>query len=180
MLDGSSRGGREVGRTIVMVVLRRGWGVKQIAYTGCVWYVVVVTTTTCRQLGNDTTYNTEKKPDITWCRRHVGGVGRTLREDTKTCHQNQLRTTSKNFQLSGGNDIINGEATGDEFGISVPQSDDGRDLMDGVWLNDIIIVLQSNDGHRTLAGRGRLIDDDGQDTNTRNVLVFEFEFTCSG
>ena len=42
-------------------VLRRGWGVKQIAYTGCVWYVVVVTTTTCRQLGNDTTYDTEKK-----------------------------------------------------------------------------------------------------------------------
>jgi len=27
-----------------------------------VWYVVVVvTTTTCRQLGNDTTYDTEKK-----------------------------------------------------------------------------------------------------------------------
>ena len=30
-------------------------------YTGCVWYVVVVTTTTCRQLGNGTTYDTEKK-----------------------------------------------------------------------------------------------------------------------
>jgi hypothetical protein len=42
-------------------VLRQGWGVKQIAYTGCVWYVVVVTTTTCWQLGNDTTYDTEKK-----------------------------------------------------------------------------------------------------------------------
>ncbi len=26
-----------------------------------VWYVVVVTTTTCQQLGNDTTYDTEKK-----------------------------------------------------------------------------------------------------------------------
>ncbi len=77
---------------------------------------------------------------------------------------------ASSWSQGGGNDIINGEATGDEFGISVPQSDDGRDLTDGVWLNDIIIVLQSNDGHRTLADRGRLIDDDGQDT--RNVLVW--------
>jgi hypothetical protein len=33
-----------------------------------------------------------------------------------------------------GNDV-NGEATADEFGMSVPQSDDGRVLADGVWLN---------------------------------------------
>ena len=37
----------------------------------------------------------KKEPDITWCRRHVGRVGPTCREDTTTCRQNQLRTTSK-------------------------------------------------------------------------------------
>jgi hypothetical protein len=37
----------------------------------------------------------KKEPEITWCRRHVGRVGPTCREDTKTCRQNQLRTTSK-------------------------------------------------------------------------------------
>ena len=52
------------------------------------------TTTTCRQLGNDTTYDTEKK-DPTSHGQHVGHVGPTCREDTTPCRQNQLRTTSK-------------------------------------------------------------------------------------
>ena len=30
---------------------------------------------------------------------------------------------------------VNGEATGEEFGMSAPQSDDGRVLADRVWLN---------------------------------------------
>jgi len=41
----------------------------------------------------------KKEPDITWCRRHVGRVGPTWREDTKTCRQNQLQTTSKTATL---------------------------------------------------------------------------------
>ncbi len=47
-----------------------------------------VTTTTCRQVGNDTTYDTEKKNPT--CR-----VGPSFREDTKTCRLNQLLTTSE-------------------------------------------------------------------------------------
>jgi len=60
-----------------------------------VWYVVVVPTTTCWQLGNDTTYDTEKRtrhhmmsPTHRPCRAVVSG----RHEDM---FQNQLRTTSE-------------------------------------------------------------------------------------
>ncbi len=54
-------------------------------------------TTTCLQLGNDTTYDTEKKNPTSHdvADTLAVRVGRTCREDTNTCHQNQLRTTSK-------------------------------------------------------------------------------------
>jgi len=37
----------------------------------------------------------KKEPDSTWCCRHVGCVGPSCQQDTKTCLQNQLWTTSE-------------------------------------------------------------------------------------
>ncbi len=46
-----------------------------------------------------------------------------------------LTSTLVNISLAAIGNDVNGEATADEFGMSVPQSDDGRVLADGVWLN---------------------------------------------
>jgi hypothetical protein len=69
---------------------------------GCVWYVVVVTTTTCRQLGNDTTYDTEKKPtshDVADTSAVSGRHdGKTQRHVVKTNCGRHLKW--RHFQLS--------------------------------------------------------------------------------
>ena len=67
-----------------------------------VWYVVVVTTTTCRKLGNDTTYDTEKKNptshDVADTSAVSGRrVGKTLRHVFKTNCGRHLK--KRHFQL---------------------------------------------------------------------------------
>ncbi len=68
-----------------------------------VWYVVVVTTTTCRQLGNDITYDTEKKNptshDVADTSAVSGRrVGKTQRHVVKTNRGRHLKR--RLFQLS--------------------------------------------------------------------------------
>jgi hypothetical protein len=66
-------------------------------------YVVVVTTTTCRQLGNDTTYNTEKKNPTSHDVANTSAVwgrhdGKTRRHVVKTNCGRHLKR--RHFQLS--------------------------------------------------------------------------------
>ena len=68
------------------------------------WYVLVVTTKTCRQLGNDTTYDTEKKNPTSHDVANTSALsgrhdGKTRRNVVKTncgrhlkCRHFQLRT----------------------------------------------------------------------------------------
>ncbi len=66
------------------------------------WYVVVVTTTTCRQLGNDTTYDTEKKNPTSHNVADMSAVsgqhdGKTRRHVVKTNCGRHLKR--RHFQL---------------------------------------------------------------------------------
>jgi hypothetical protein len=66
------------------------------------WYVVVVTTTTCRQLGNDTTYDTEKKNPASHDVADMLAVsgrhdGKTRRHVVKTNCRRHLKR--RHFQL---------------------------------------------------------------------------------
>ncbi len=67
------------------------------------WYVVVVTTTTCWQLGNDTTYDTEKKNPTSHDVADMSAVsgqhdGKTQRHVVKTNCGRHLKC--QHFQLS--------------------------------------------------------------------------------
>ena len=46
-----------------------------------------------------------------------------------------LTSTQVDIWLAAIDNDVNGEATADEFGMSVPQSDDDSVLADRVWLN---------------------------------------------
>jgi hypothetical protein len=75
----------------------------KVKNTRCVWYAAVVTTTTCRQLGNDMTYDTEKKNptshDVADTSAVSGRrVGKTRRHVFKTNCGRHLKR--RHFQLS--------------------------------------------------------------------------------